>query len=201
MKNLSVSDENLVTMAQEGSETAFSELAERNYSSSLKLAVSILKDRQEAEDEVQNAYWKAYRHLGQFQRDSKFSTWMTRIVVNQCLMRLRQKKRASFLYLDDSTASEDRKTLELQDNGQTPEEILGNSELAHVLDREIRRIPPMLRNAFLLRDVQELPMPQVAERLGISVAAAKSRLLRARAELRERMRKHVSRQGVASLTA
>jgi RNA polymerase sigma-70 factor (ECF subfamily) len=201
MKTPSASDETLVTMAQEGSEAAFSELTERNYSSSLKLAVSILKDRCEAEDEVQNAYWKAYRHIGQFQQDSKFSTWMTRIVVNQCLMRLRQKKRASFFYLDDASFGGDRTALELTDERQTPEESLGNAELAEVLNREIHRIPPMLRNAFLLREVQELPMPEVATRLGISVAAAKSRLLRARAELRGRLGKHGGRVGIATVTA
>jgi RNA polymerase sigma-70 factor (ECF subfamily) len=196
-----VSDEALVTLAQEGSEAAFSELTERNYTSSLKLAISILRDRQEAEDEVQNAYWKAYRHLGQFQRDSRFSTWMTRIVVNQCLMRLRQRKRQNLMYLDDMSAGEDRRALELPDGRVNPEEGLANSELAKVLEREIRRMPPMLRNAFLLRDVQELPMPEVADRLGVSVAAAKSRLLRARVELRERLRKHVGRVGVATLTS
>jgi RNA polymerase sigma-70 factor (ECF subfamily) len=201
MKIRSVSDETLVTMAQGGSEAAFSELTERNYSSSLKLAVSILKDRHEAEDEVQNAYWKAYRHLSQFQQDSKFSTWMTRIVVNQCLMRLRQKKRVSFFYLDDAAAGDDRKSLELTDERQTPEQRFGMAELAQVLNREIHRIPPVLRNAFLLRDVQELPMPEVAKQLGISVVAAKSRLLRARAELRERLRKHAGRLGIATLTA
>ena len=69
--------------------------------------MSILRDRQDAEDEVQNAFWKAFDHINQFQQDAKFSTWLTRIVVNQCLMRLRQTRRAKFLYLDDSIVGEE----------------------------------------------------------------------------------------------
>lgn len=201
MKKTIVTDETLVTMAQQGSETAFTELTDRNYSASLKLAMSILRDRQEAEDEVQNAYWKAYKHLGQFNQDAKFSTWMTRIVVNQCLMKLRQRKRANLVYIEDMQSSEERRTFEVRDERRNPEEALGREELRQVLRREIKRIPPMLRNAFVLRDLEELPMPEVAGRLGISVAAAKSRLLRARMELRSRMEKHMGRLGAASLTA
>jgi RNA polymerase sigma-70 factor (ECF subfamily) len=194
-------DNDLVTMAQQGREDAFAELIRRNYSSSFKLALSILHERQEAEDEVQNAYWKASRHINQFQQDSKFSTWMTRIVVNQCLMRLRQTRRAKFLFLDDTMIGDERGTLELVDASLTPEAELGTKELSTLLQREISRIPPLLRNVFVLRDVNELPMPVVAEKLGISVAAAKSRLLRARLELRQRLEKHCGVHGHATLTA
>jgi RNA polymerase sigma-70 factor (ECF subfamily) len=194
-------DEELVRMSQSGREEAFAELMRRNASSAFKLALSILKERQEAEDEVQNAFWKAYQHIGQFQLDAKFSTWMTRIVVNQCLMRLRQTRRARFLFLDDTLIGEERGTLELVDGGRGPESEVGGKELRGLLQKEIKRIPPLLRNVFVLRDVNELPMPIVAERLGISVAAAKSRLLRARLELRNRLEKHCGAHGHATLTA
>ena len=201
MKQDSASDERLVTLAQDGSDEAFTELTRRNYSASLKLAQSILRDRQEAEDEVQNAYWKAYQRIEQFHHDAKFTTWMTRIVVNQCLMRLRQRRRVNFVYLDESLAAEERRVMELPDTGQTPEQSLAKAEIEDLLKEEIRRIPPMLRSALVLREIQELPMPEVAARLGISVAAAKSRLLRARAELRERLKRHTGRLGAATLTA
>lgn len=194
-------DDELVSAAQAGRHDAFEVLMNRNFSNSLKLALSILKERQEAEDEVQNAYWKAFRHIGQFQRDAKFSTWMTRIVVNQCLMRLRQTRRARFLYLDDAGIGENRVTMELVDATQSPEQTLGSRELSGLLKQEIARIPALLRNVFVLRDVDELPMGEVASRLGISVAAAKSRLLRARLELRQRLEKHCGRLGRATLTA
>ncbi|MDQ6707668.1 MAG: sigma-70 family RNA polymerase sigma factor [Acidobacteriota bacterium] len=200
-ETMAASDDELVLLSQGGRQDAFSELIRRNYSSSFKLALSILHERQEAEDEVQNAYWKAYRHIGQFQRDSKFSTWLTRIVVNQCLMRLRQTRRAKFFYLDDALIGDERGTLELVDNTDSPESALGSKELSELLKKEIGRIPPLLRNVFVLRDVKELSMPEVARQLGISIAAAKSRLLRARLELRQRLARHYGAHGRATLTA
>jgi RNA polymerase sigma-70 factor (ECF subfamily) len=167
----------------------------------LKVAVSIVRDKEDAEDEVQNAFWKAYEHIHQFHQDAKFSTWLTRIVVNQCLMRLRSGRRARFASIDDSQLGETLPILELRDERHSPEQILGQAEVAEVLKHEIRRTPPLLRSVFLLRDVQQLPMPEVASALGISVAAAKSRLLRARAELRSRMRRHYGDIGPATLMA
>lgn len=194
-----VPDEALVDQAQKGNNAAFAELVERHQNSCLKLALSILRDKSDAEDEVQNACWKAFEHIGQFNREAKFSTWLTRIVVNQCLMRLRQAKRAKLFYMDDTQVGDETVTLELPDDGLNPEEELGRQEVAQVVQMEIDRIPPLLRNVFVLRDVQQLPMEAVAEQLGISVAAAKSRLLRARLELRERLSKHQSKLGAASL--
>jgi len=163
--------------------------------------MSILRDKQDAEDEVQNAFWKAFEHINQFQQDAKFTTWLTRIVVNQCLMRLRQTRRAKFFYMDDAMVGEEVMSFDLPDRGQTPEQQLGQLEVSEVLKHEIRRIPPLLRTVFMLRDVQQLPMSDVAASLGISVAAAKSRLLRARFELRARMEKHCGRTGPAALFA
>ena len=182
-------DDQLVTRSQAGDQVAFAELVRRHQPGCLKLALSILRDRSDAEDEVQNALWKAFEHIGQFQQDAKFSTWLTRIVVNQCLMRLRQLRRARFCYIDE-TLGEDALVVELPDVQLNPEEVAAKTELGQVLSTEMSRIPPLLRNVFMLRDVQELPMPEVAKVLGISVAAAKSRLLRARMELRQRLEKH-----------
>lgn len=194
-------EDDLVGLARQGSEPAFTELMRRTRLSSLKLAYSILRDVPEAEDQVQNAYWKAYQHISEFHGDSKFSTWLTRIVVNQCLMRLRQSRRARLVHIDDIAMGEERGTLDLLDPSKSPEEKLGGMEVAEVIEKEIRRIPPLLRKAFILREVNDLPIPEVAERLGISVAAAKSRLLRARQELRSRVVRHCGRSGLASLTA
>lgn len=191
-------DDALVSLCQQGDQGAFDELMRRHQMSAMKVAISIVRDRQDAEDEVQNAFWKAYEHINQFQRDAKFSTWLTRIVVNQCLMRLRRARRARFAYIDDAQ-SDDITAADLKDLGPSPESVLGLSEVAAVLDLEIKRTPPLLRNVFLLRDVENKPMPEVAAKLGISVAAAKSRLLRARAELRSRMRRHYGDIGPAML--
>jgi RNA polymerase sigma-70 factor (ECF subfamily) len=197
----SIADDRLVGLCQKGEDGAFAELMSRHQTAAMKLALSILRDKQDAEDEVQNSFWKAYEHIAQFQQDAKFTTWFTRIVVNQCLMRLRKARRAKFYYLDDRQAGEEAVTLELKDKRHSPEQTLGQMEVSNVLHAEIQRIPPLLRHVFLLRDVQQKPMPEVAELLGISVAAAKSRLLRARAELRNRMRRHHGQTGPATLMA
>lgn len=195
-------DDELVRAAQAGDDSAFAELMRRHYDTSLKLALSILRDHADAEDEAQNAWWKAFEHLGQFNGEAKFTTWMTRIVVNQCLMRLRRTRRAKFFSIDDMVVGEETMTLDLPSPEPSQEKELGRREVGAVLEKEIRRIPPLLRNVFILRDVEELPMADVAARLGITVAAAKSRLLRARQELRSRMEKHCGpRLGAAALTA
>ncbi len=197
---LQLSDDTLVEHCTSGDEAAFDELMKRHHPTAMKVAYSIVRNRQDAEDEVQNAFWKAYKHMGQFNRESKFSTWLTRIVVNQCLMKLRRSRKVHYLYIGDSSTAEDFVNVELRDSRHTPEEDVGESEVHDVLFHEIRRTPPLLRNVFLLRDVQQIPMPQVAEMLGISVAAAKSRLLRARSELRSRMNRHCCRSGTAALS-
>jgi RNA polymerase sigma-70 factor (ECF subfamily) len=194
-------EDRLVEMAQSGDQAAFAELIRRHKPGCMRIALTMLRVREDAEDEFQTAVWKAYDHLRQFQRDSRFSTWLTRIVVNQCLMRIRRERRARFLYLDEGVAKDDIATIELKSASRTPEQDLARREVAEVIRREIRRIPPLLRNVFVLRDVEQLSMPAVAAHLGISVAAAKSRLLRARSELRERLLKHTGRLGPATLTA
>jgi len=196
-----VADDTLVRLCQAGDNGAYDELVRRHQRAVMKIALSIVRDKQDAEDEVQNAFFKAYEHIGQFQQDAKFSTWLTRIVVNQCLMRLRQGRRAKFAYLDEVGTHEDAAPVELRDGRQSPEATLGQAQVAAVLRSEIRRTPPLLRHVFLLRDVQERPMSDVAEDLGISVAAAKSRLLRARAELRNRLARHHGQAGPATLLA
>jgi RNA polymerase sigma-70 factor (ECF subfamily) len=196
---LDVADQKLVELCQHGDNTAFAELMKRHQTAASKLAFSILRDKADAEDEVQNAFWKAYEHINQFQQDAKFSTWLTRIVVNQCLMRLRQTRRARFYFLDDAALGPDTVQLDLPDKQRSPEQELGRTEVAQVLREEIKRIPPLLRNVFMMRDVQRRPMTEVAQKLGISVAAAKSRLLRARAELRQRMKRHCGAIGEAVL--
>ena len=192
-------EDELVALAKSGNDAGFAELIERHRSIGFKLAYSILRDRSDAEDEVQNATWKAYSHLGQFNFEAKFSTWLTRIVVNQCLMRLRKDKRAKFLYIDDVQIGDEVGTLDLRDRADTPEVDLGRREVSQILHQEVNRMPPLLKKVFWMRDIEERSMPDVAEALGISVAAAKSRLLRARQELKVRLEKHQGRLGAATL--
>ncbi len=194
------SEQDLVTRAQQGDRTAFAELVSQNQTSCRRLAHSILRDATAVEDEVQTAYTKALQHIGNFQRESKFSTWLNRIVANQCLMRLRNLRRSRFFHIDEEPA-EDGAIFELPATGPSPESEFARREMARILATEVRLIPPLLRDVVVLRDIHELPMEEVALRLGISVPAAKSRLLRARSELRQRLLRHQGRMGLRTLTA
>ena len=195
------SDDDLIELAKDGNGDAFSELMRRNGTSSYKLALSILKNHHEAEDEVQNAYCNAWRHLTHFKQDAKFSTWITRIVFNQCLMRLRQRRRAAFVFLDDDAPEGRAARFELADVQRSPETQLGRKEIHRLLGQEIDKMPPLLRNVLLLRDVKETPIPEVAHALGITITAAKSRLSRARHELRKRLERHCGMTGPATLAS
>jgi RNA polymerase sigma-70 factor (ECF subfamily) len=178
----------LVDLARRGDDDAFAELARRHYGRCIQLATSFLRNPWDAEDRVQIALLKSYTHLSQYHGEAEFSTWLSRIVSNECFMFMRAKRRARFVYLDDR--SRDRELpLELPERSPDPERELASRELKQVLRTEIRHVPPLLRNAIILRDLQGLPMTAVAESLQISVPAAKSRLLRARIELRLRLRR------------
>jgi RNA polymerase sigma-70 factor (ECF subfamily) len=194
-------DLQLVQSARVGDQEAFGELVERHYQRCVSLAASILRDQGEAEEEAQNACWKAFAHLYQFHGESEFSTWLFRIVKNQCLMLIRRRRGVQFIRLDDRGPEEAGQPMELYSSAEDPEGELGRQEVGQVLQNEIRRIPPLLRQALMLRDVDQLPMPELADQLGITVAAAKSRLLRARTELRLRMLRHCGKTGARSLMA
>ena len=188
-------DQALVEMARQGDKNAFGELTRRHRPKCVDLAVFYLRNRGDAEDEVQNAFSKAYAHLDQYQGEAEFATWLARIVSNQCLMLMRVRRRTRFVYLDETANGLDAPPVELPSCGPDPEGELAVEQMKGVLRMEIRRIPPLLRNVMVLRDIQELPMTDVADRLGITVPAAKSRLLRARNELRSRLMRHTERTG------
>jgi len=185
-----LSDAELVTEARAGNPEALGVLISRHYRTCVNIATFILRDRGDAQDEVQKACCKAFEHLNQYHGEAEFLTWLLRIVSNQCLMLIRVRRRARFLYIDADASRERSSPIELPADAADPEHELLDHEMLDVLQREIRRIPPLLRNVLLLRDVEELPMPDVAARLNITVPAAKSRLLRARSELRERVIRH-----------
>jgi len=163
------------------------------------LACFFLRNRGDAEDQAQNAVLKAYEHLDQYQGDAEFSTWLARIVANQCLMLMRVRRRARFIYVDELPSEPKTFPVQLAAQDPDPEGELGFVQLTQCLQMEVRRIPRLMRNVMLLRDIQGLPMRDVADQLGITVSAAKSRLVRARAELRNRMTRHYN--GIRSSSA
>ena len=191
-------DSLLVQLAKEGDNEAFNDIVRRHYRRCVDLATFFVRNQWDGEDQVQIAFSKAHLRLHQYQGDAEFGTWLSRIVTNQCLMFMREKRRARFVYIDDNSRESDAPPVELPACGPDPEGESAFEELKQVLRTEIRRVPPLLRNVIMLRDIQELPMPDVAQALNISVPAAKSRLLRARTELRSRLKERCENMGTLS---
>ena len=123
-----ISDAELVSLAQQGSEAAFGELVRRHGRVLMQTAISILRNREEAEDELQNAWFKGWQNIRRFEGEARFTTWMTRIVMNQCLMRLRHEGRARFVYLDEPLDNDQGRALELRDTRAGVEQDLGRRE-------------------------------------------------------------------------
>ena len=192
MDDKKLTDAQLVERARSGNRDAFDELVQRHWRKCVDVACYFLRNRSDAEDQAQNGMLKAFEHLDQFQGDAEFATWLARIVANQCLMLMRVRRRARFVYLDELPAEPKGQPIQIAGPEPDPEGALAFAQMTNVLRFEVGRIPRLMRNVMLLRDIQGLPMRDVALQLGITVSAAKSRLVRARAELRERMSRHSS---------
>jgi RNA polymerase sigma-70 factor (ECF subfamily) len=183
-------DTELVSLSQQQDPEAFAELVLRHSPHSYRLAASILKDAAEWEDQVQTAYSNAWRSLDKFKQEASFATWITRIVRNQCLMRLRQKRRATVVSLDAPAGDNLTVADHVEDRNEIASHIAEKEEMTAILHREILRLPAILRDVIIFRHFKELPTNETARRLGISIAATKSRLQRARSELQNRMSKY-----------
>jgi RNA polymerase sigma-70 factor (ECF subfamily) len=177
----------LVTAAKGGDLAAFEELVNRYERRIFRLAMNITQNREDAEDAMQDAFLKSYQHLDNFQGDSRFYTWLVRIAVNEALMRLR-RRRPNVTSLDEPIQSgDDALPPEIKDWGPTPEQRYANTELNSILSSAISELDPAYRTVFLLRDTEQLSTEETAKMLGISTAAVKSRLLRARLKLRQKL--------------
>src|SRR5512140_2907052 len=186
----------LVSQAREGDNRAFSELVKRYEAKIFRLAQHITQNREDAEDVLQETFMKAYEHLDQFQGNSKFYTWIVRIAVNQALMKLRRRKTDRSVSLDESIdTGEDMVVREVAAWDENPEQHYSREELGSILDSAIQSLEPPYRSVFVLRDIDELSTEDTAEALGLSVPAVKSRLLRARLQLREKLTRYFKRKG------
>jgi RNA polymerase sigma-70 factor, ECF subfamily len=186
----------LVAAAQAGDITAFETLVGRYERKILRLAQNITQNREDAEDVMQEAFLKAYEHLSGFQGNSRFYTWLVRIAVNQALMKLR-KRRPNVVSIDeDVNTGEDLIPREIEDWGPSPEDRYKQTELSDILSEVIGDLDPSFRIVFQLRDIEELSTEETAEALGLSVPAVKSRLLRARLKLRQKLNKYFRRSEI-----
>jgi RNA polymerase sigma-70 factor (ECF subfamily) len=180
-----MSDEWLVLAARDGSANAFAELRARHSSKILRMTYRITRNWEDAEDALQDSFLKAFLHLDKFEGRSSFSSWVTRIAINMSLMIMRKKRTHGEISIDASdNDGEFYDRWEPLDHREDPERRYARHERAELLRGAIRRLPPALRTAVELQQAQEYSVQELADSLGISLAAAKSRLLRARLSMR-----------------
>ena len=189
----------LVERARAGDTAAFEVLVKQYDRQIFRTANHITQNREDAEDITQDVFFKAFQKLHQFKGDSKFSTWLVRIAVNESLMRLRKRKTSKTVSMDQDVQTEEgsipRDFAEWRPN---PEQIFSQSELGEILRKTIAGLPPGFRTVFTLRDIENLSTEETAAALKLSVPAVKSRLLRARLQLRERLSRYFRQKNEAS---
>ena len=192
----------LVEKVRAGDLSAYDTLVRKYERQVFRIAQHITQNREDAEDVTQDAFLKAYEKLDQFQGNSKFYTWLVRIAVNESLMRLRKRRTSRTVSMDEDVQTEEGSVpRDFADWAPNPEQNYNQSELAEILKKTIQGLPPGFRVVFTLRDVDGLSTEETAEALGLSVPAVKSRLLRARLQLRERLSRYFRKKSPAAAQA
>jgi RNA polymerase sigma-70 factor, ECF subfamily len=180
----SATDEVLVAAAKSGDHLAFVELWTRHSNSAFKIAYRIMGNRDDAEDVIQDAWMKAYVHLNTFDGRAKFSTWLTRIAINSSLMILRRKRSHPETSME-ITDGDTWQHWDIADRAKNVEELYARHESVERLRRAIRCLKPPLRSVVEFHHANDSSLKEVSEFAGISVAATKSRLSRAKTTLRK----------------
>jgi RNA polymerase sigma-70 factor, ECF subfamily len=186
----------LVAKAKAGDTDAFTELVKQYDRRVFRMAKQITQNDEDAEDVLQETFLKAYSHLDAFQGNSKFYTWLVRIAVNEALMKLRKRRSDKTVPLDDPIdTGEDVVAREIAVWEDNPEDTYSREELGAILDEAIQSLKPAYRTVFILRDIEEMSIEETAEALDLSISAVKSRLLRARLQLRDKLTRQFKRKG------
>jgi RNA polymerase sigma-70 factor (ECF subfamily) len=184
-------DLDLVHASKKGDAAAFEQLVKRYDRRLLRISQTVIRNREDSEDAVQEALLKAFQSLEKFREDSQFSTWMIRITVNESLMKLRKQRAHKEVSLDEDFESDgDALPVDVPDRAPNPEQLCWASELRDILARTVEELRPILRTVFVLRDVEGLSIEQTAQVLNLSQAAVKARLWRVRLHLRERLNRY-----------
>lgn len=182
------SEDQLIERGLNGDKSALDALFARNTRNLYQTALRVLGNPEDAEEALQEGLLSAYRNLPKFERRSQFSTWLTRIVINAALMRRRSKRARPAVSLDDVAKEGDVPLAErFADSGPNPEQLYAGTELNSRMNKKLAEISPLLRTAFLLREVEGLTAEEAATVLGVSRNTLKARLWRARQELAARL--------------
>jgi len=186
-KAAAVDEGHLVTEAKSGCSSAFGELYERYRPRIYQTAFRILRNQQDAEDAAQRSFQRAFTNLPRFRGDSAFSTWLTRVAINEALMLLRQRHANLRVLAVGTDGDYESSVLNLADKGPTPEEALAAKEIRDTVTQAISHLRKSLRTVVLLGELQGLTCVETAQRLGLSVAAVKARVFHAKRHLRRHL--------------
>lgn len=173
----------LVDRVLTGDRRAFEPLVRKHERRVFRVTLAVLGNMEDAEEAMQDAFVKAFRHLDQFRKESRFTTWLTRIAVNEAIQKRNARK--NFVPLTEAESAKEFAPKRYEPWKDNPEHLYGKQEVHRIVEDAIQSLPEIYREAFLLRDVEELSAEEAAEALEISVPALKSRLLRARLMMRE----------------
>jgi RNA polymerase sigma-70 factor (ECF subfamily) len=179
------SDSTLVAAAKYGDTRAFEELVCRYERRVLAVAQRITSNREDAEDVAQESFHKAFLHLDTFEERARFSTWLTRIVINEAYMLLRRRQRVVEVLLENEDDALKSASKAFVDQRPSPEESFWRRERTELLTAAINRLRPTIRRTMLLRDIEERSVEETAQILGTSISAVKARLFHGRRRLRE----------------
>jgi len=178
------SDDALVAATKRGDTRAFDELVLRHKQRVLAVAQRITNNREDAEDVAQESFHKAFLHLGAFQERSRFSTWLTRIAMNEAFMLLRRRRGFLEVLPENPDDGGESASESFVDHGPNPEESCWRRERAGLLTEAINHLGPTIRGAILLRDIEERSVKETAQILGASITAVKARVFQGRRKLR-----------------
>jgi RNA polymerase sigma-70 factor, ECF subfamily len=188
------SEEKLIRAGQRGDHQAVETLFRRYQRPLFQTALRVLGNTEDAEDALQDGLLSAYRNLKRFEGRSQFSTWLTRIVINAALMRRRSAKARPAVSLDEPPREDELPATErFADDGLTPEQVFANTEIREMLSENLDQLSPLLRTAFVLREVQGYSTGEAAKRLGVTENTLKARLWRARHQLAEKLGRRLRR--------
>jgi RNA polymerase sigma-70 factor, ECF subfamily len=183
----------LIQLGLKGDHSALETLFARHSGALYQSAFKLLGNREDAEDALQEGMLAAFKNLRRFEGRSKFSSWLTRIVINAALMRLRSQRVRQTVSMDEPLGETELTLAEqLADPSAGPEELIARDELGEMLEQRLEELTPEMRTAVLLRDVEGLSTEEAAETLGVPENTLKSRLHRARLQLAERIRSGVA---------
>jgi RNA polymerase sigma factor (sigma-70 family) len=188
-----ISDNEIIARILAGDKNLYARVIKKYNQRLYRVAMSIINDDAEAEDIMQVTYIKTYEHLGDFAFKASFSTWLTKILINECLLRLKLKKR--YVTMNDEAMDHELYLLKINEV-TTPAAKLMNTELKNILEESIRQLPEKYRTVFVMREIEGLNVADTQDCLAISEANVKVRLSRARVLLKNKLSEFYKKEDI-----